>query len=108
MARARTKDVSMLYADEDVLENDGLTRTRPFLKPDWSPDMLLSLNYLGHAAVTRDLFDRSGASQEVPKELFSGTSCSVPASVLRASLTYRRFYTTMIKGICVAVWRAKG
>ena len=60
MARARTKDVSMLYADEDVLENDGLTRTRPFLKPDWSPDMLLSLNYLGHAAVTRDLFERSG------------------------------------------------
>ncbi|MCK1321661.1 glycosyltransferase [Bradyrhizobium sp. 162] len=39
----------IVYGDEDFLEN-GVTRSRPFYKPDWSPDTLESLNYLESTA----------------------------------------------------------
>jgi O-antigen biosynthesis protein len=41
--------IDMVYGDEDVLES-GTSRSNPFYKPDWSPDTLESLNYLGPAA----------------------------------------------------------
>jgi glycosyltransferase involved in cell wall biosynthesis len=40
--------LDIVYGDEDFLDN-GTTRSRPFYKPDWSPDTLESLNYLGSA-----------------------------------------------------------
>jgi GT2 family glycosyltransferase len=42
---AAQPDVEMVYTDEDVLSQDG--RSRPCFKPDWSPDTLLSLPYVG-------------------------------------------------------------
>jgi GT2 family glycosyltransferase len=44
--------LDLLYSDEDRLELDG-RRVEPFLKPDWSPDLLLSMNYLAHFNVFR-------------------------------------------------------
>lgn len=44
----------VLYSDEDKLRFDG-QRERPHFKPDWSPDLLRSLNYVCHLAV----FDRA-------------------------------------------------
>jgi O-antigen biosynthesis protein len=41
--------VDIVYGDEDKLDDDG-TRRLPFYKPNWSPDTLESLNYLGPAA----------------------------------------------------------
>jgi GT2 family glycosyltransferase len=41
--------VDIVYGDEDTMDEDGMHRM-PFYKPDWSPDTLESLNYLGPAA----------------------------------------------------------
>jgi O-antigen biosynthesis protein len=41
-----------LYTDEDKGETDG-RRVQPFFKPGWSPDLLLSMNYLSHFSVVR-------------------------------------------------------
>lgn len=43
--------VQVAYADEDVTE-DGL-RKAPWFKPQWSPDTLLSFQYMGHAVAIR-------------------------------------------------------
>jgi len=40
----------LLYSDEDKIGAQG-QRTDPFFKPDWSPDLLLSENYLCHLLV---------------------------------------------------------
>jgi GT2 family glycosyltransferase len=49
----------MLYADEDRL--DAGQRVAPFFKPGWSPELVLSRNYLGRFLVfTRSLLDRAG------------------------------------------------
>lgn len=42
----------LLYSDEDKLEPDS-RRVEPFFKPDWSPDLLLSMNYITHFSVFR-------------------------------------------------------
>ena len=41
-----------IYTDEDKLEPTG-QRVEPFFKPDWSPDLLLSMNYITHLSVFR-------------------------------------------------------
>jgi GT2 family glycosyltransferase len=53
-------DLDLLYADEDALEPDG-RRVAPFFKPDWSPDLLLSMNYLAnHFVIRRSLLEEVG------------------------------------------------
>ena len=47
------KDVDLLYSDEDKIELDGKTRVDPFMKPDWSPDFIRSINYITHFCVIR-------------------------------------------------------
>ena len=42
---ARNPDTVIVYADEDEIENG--VRKNPWLKPDWSPDTLLSYFYFG-------------------------------------------------------------
>ncbi len=59
-AAAKSPDTDFLYSDEDKLDTSG-RYLQPFLKPDWSPDLLRCVNYLAHlVAVRRDLFDRVG------------------------------------------------
>lgn len=48
----RMPELDLLYSDEDKLTGDG-ARVDPFFKPDWSPDLLLSMNYITHFAVFR-------------------------------------------------------
>ena len=62
MAKAFVDDpeLALVYSDEDRLE-DG-RRFEPFFKPDWSPALLESQNYVGRFAVLRtDLVRRVGA-----------------------------------------------
>lgn len=47
---APTLDV--IYTDEDKIDDDGLL-SEPHLKPDWSPDLLMSVNYISHLTVMR-------------------------------------------------------
>lgn len=46
-------DAEFLYSDKDCLSEDGRSRLRPLFKPRWSPDILLSVNYLTHLCVMR-------------------------------------------------------
>ncbi len=42
----------LVYSDEDALTPGG-GRVSPFFKPDWSPDLLLSTNYLARFSILR-------------------------------------------------------
>lgn len=42
----------IIYSDEDKLDENG-QRCDPFFKPDWSPDLLYSQNYVSHLGVYR-------------------------------------------------------
>ncbi len=46
-----TPDTDFLYSDEDKVTADGKRRFDPFFKPDFSPDMLNSFNYITHFTV---------------------------------------------------------
>lgn len=45
-------DVDVLYTDEDKIETNG-RYSDPYLKPDWSPEHLLSVMYVLHFTVIR-------------------------------------------------------
>jgi GT2 family glycosyltransferase len=54
------RDLDYLYSDEDKKELDGRL-TSAFFKPDWSPDLLMSVNYVTHFSVYRkEILDRVG------------------------------------------------
>lgn len=91
----RRLELDLVYSDEDHIEADGGLRLNPFIKPDWSPELLKAVNYVAHlcvvrASLLRDLgglrseFDgaqdhdlalrvhaRSGAIARVPGVLYS-------------------------------------
>ena len=46
----KEKNVNFTYSDEDYITTDGY-RFNYFFKPDWSPDLLLSYNYVGNLVV---------------------------------------------------------
>lgn len=57
-------DLDVLYSDEDKLDEHG-DRVEPYFKPDWSPDYLLSLNYVTHLLVVRRrLLEQIGGLRE--------------------------------------------
>ena len=49
---AACPEIDLWYSDEDKIDEHGVRRT-PFSKPDWSPDLLLAVNYVCHLLVTR-------------------------------------------------------
>lgn len=54
------RSADAIYSDEDYLDTKG-RRTRPSLKPDWSPDLLLDCMYFGHFfVVSRDRWEEAG------------------------------------------------
>ena len=44
--------LDFIYSDEDKI-NEDCQRFNPFFKPDWSPDLFLSMNYTCHLSVFR-------------------------------------------------------
>jgi glycosyltransferase involved in cell wall biosynthesis/GT2 family glycosyltransferase len=53
-------DADLLYSDEDKIDAEG-RRYDPQFKPDWSPELLLSYNYVNHFTVIRRmLFETTG------------------------------------------------
>jgi hypothetical protein len=52
-AIARHPTADFLYSDKDSINADGTVRQHPLFKPDWSPEMLYSVNYLTHLNVMR-------------------------------------------------------
>lgn len=43
----------LIYSDEDLQNEKGTKRFNPFFKGDWSPDLLLSHNYITHLVAAR-------------------------------------------------------
>jgi GT2 family glycosyltransferase len=57
-------DEDLIYSDEDKMDLKG-RRIEPFFKPDWSPDLFLSVNYLAHfCVIRRSLLDEIGGFRE--------------------------------------------
>jgi len=48
----RNRRIDVIYTDEDKIDLKG-KRVEPFFKPDWSPDLLLSMNYISHFTTIR-------------------------------------------------------
>ncbi|MBD9443982.1 glycosyltransferase [Rhizobium sp. RHZ01] len=46
-------DADFLYSDKDSINASGTIRRNPLFKPQWSPEMLYSVNYLTHLNVMR-------------------------------------------------------
>ena len=56
----RDPSIDFIYTDHDIRDPQGVRRN-PFFKPDWSPDLLLSMNYMTHFCVyRRELMERAG------------------------------------------------
>src|SRR5207253_915531 len=56
----RHPDADLIYTDEDKVREDG-TRYDPQFKPDWSPELLLSYNYVNHfTCLRREVFEAAG------------------------------------------------
>jgi GT2 family glycosyltransferase len=47
--------VDMIYTDEDKIHADKKRRMQPWFKPDWSPELLLSVNYLTPPIIQREI-----------------------------------------------------
>jgi glycosyltransferase involved in cell wall biosynthesis len=63
-ALERHPSADLLYSDEDKIDLDG-RHVDVYLKPDWSPDLLLSQNLVSHLGVYRtDLVRAVGAFRE--------------------------------------------
>jgi GT2 family glycosyltransferase len=61
---AADPEVDFIYSDEDKLDEYG-QRVDPFFKPDWSPDLLTTVNYIGHLVVVRrSLYEAAGGLRE--------------------------------------------
>jgi GT2 family glycosyltransferase len=57
-------EADVLYSDEDKIDSSGARQQHHF-KPDWSPDLLRSRNYIGHLAVyRRDLLEQIGGLRD--------------------------------------------
>jgi GT2 family glycosyltransferase len=53
-------DLDVIYSDQDKIDPKG-KRSEPFFKPDWSPEYLLAVMYIGHLLVLRrELFNQIG------------------------------------------------
>lgn len=48
----RDPSLDLIYSDEDKVDEHG-RRFEPAFKPDWSPDLLRAMNYIGHLCVFR-------------------------------------------------------
>jgi GT2 family glycosyltransferase len=54
----------IIYFDQDQLSEGKPTRKNPVFRPDWSPELLLSVNYLENACFRRDLLRTCAAQSQ--------------------------------------------
>lgn len=46
-------ELDFIYSDEDKITEDGKIKHMPFFKPEWSPDLFMSMMYTNHLATYR-------------------------------------------------------
>ena len=60
------RDIDVIYSDKDLVTQDGSKRFQPLFKPDWSPEIMYSANYLAHMCVIRKkIIEQVGNCQSV-------------------------------------------
>ena len=65
LALALQDDPDVVYSDEDRIDDRGVPFD-PWFKPDWSPETLLTRDYVGRVAVIRrELLERAGGVRDV-------------------------------------------
>ena len=129
-------EAQFFYADEDRVNPTSRTR-EPFFKPDWSPDLLLSTNYIGRPwFATAKLLRRAGITahsllapaghydavlrstelatgiHHVPKLLCRRDDADTPEPdaerrVLEASIVRRNIKADVLSGCLPGTWRLK-
>lgn len=52
----KNKDLALIYTDEDKILMNG-KRAFPILKPDWSPETLMSIMFIAHAFFKKNVID---------------------------------------------------
>ena len=58
-------DLDFIYSDEDKITENGKKRFNPHFKPDFSPDLLRSYNYITHfSIVKKSIFKKTGYFRE--------------------------------------------
>lgn len=108
------RDLGFIYTDKDRMTLSG-SRHEPLFKPDWSPDIMLSANYVTHLCVIRkqlidslggfrpetdgaqdwDLFlrvsEKTDRISHIPKVMYHWREA--PASVSAAGLRFKPYAT---------------
>ena len=104
-------DICYIYSDEDKIDEQN-KRMHPFFKPDWSPDMFLSCNYICHFSIIRKtLVDsvggfREGYNGSQDYDLFLRvTEKILPSNI--AHIPKILYHWRMIKGSAAGVSDAK-
>jgi GT2 family glycosyltransferase/SAM-dependent methyltransferase len=104
-------DICYIYSDEDKIDEQN-KRMHPFFKPDWSPDMFLSCNYICHFSVIRKtLVDsvggfRGGYDGSQDYDLFLRvTEKTLPSNIVHIPKIL--YHWRMIKGSAAGVSNAK-
>ncbi len=129
-----SRDAGLIYADELCRDRTRQT-VQPRLKPAWSPELLVSTNYIGRtwcaatalldqAGLTRDtlaaasdydlvlrLTEQAGAIASIPRILCSlagaADSDAVERSALQAAMTRRAIAATLHPGAVPGTWRVQ-
>jgi GT2 family glycosyltransferase len=104
------RDLDYIYSDEDKKDPDGRL-VDPFFKPDWSPDLQMSVNYVSHLSVFRKaLVDQFGGfrrgydgSQDYDLVLRITEATDKVAHIAKPLYTWRK-----IPGSAAASVEAKG
>ena len=130
LASGLHRDADFLYGDDWRIDPRGVAG--PFLKPEWSPDLLLATNYIGRWCAAAELLDRAGVTVEtllqngdydavlrateaarairhVPAVLFQ-PAASVDAGehgALEAALTRRGIAGDVTEGAVSGSWRVR-
>lgn len=86
VANLRCREAGIVYADHDVLDANGF-RSEPFFKPDWSPDLFYSSNYLGRAVFLRrvKVLEAGGVGPGEGRDPVHDLLCRMLADVTEAS-----------------------
>lgn len=100
-------DMKLFYSDEDYLTSDDELH-RPSFKPDWSPDLLISKNYISRSVIFRgDLFvDRCllGELNNRHLNLLRFTDSVVSDEIQhKASVYYHKKYEEAVDGRSVSL-----
>jgi glycosyltransferase involved in cell wall biosynthesis len=49
----RNSEIDLVYSDHDYLASSSNVRVNPLFKPDWSPEIMFSANYITHLTAAR-------------------------------------------------------